>query len=232
MDDGNLIGLLRNLRLFSSFSDAELSEVVERTAIKEYKRNSVILNEVDTNEFMYMVISGKVKVTRSTEEGKETILALHGAGEFFGEMTLIDGKTTRATVSAMEDSLIVLISREDFNSLLTKHENFLNELLLIFCSRLRDSWSRIEMLNLNNAAQRIKMLLLIFSEESGTKTPEGVTLDMRLTHQTIADMTGLTRETVSRILEKWQRQKAIDIGENRRIRLNPGFLKKDFETVI
>jgi CRP/FNR family transcriptional regulator len=232
MDDENLIGLLRNMRLFSSLTDAELSEVVKRTAIKKYKRNSVILHEVDTNEFMYMVLSGKVKVTRSTEEGKETILALHGAGEFFGEVTLIDGKTTRATVSAMEDSLIVLISREDFNSLLTKHENFLNELLLIFCSRLRDSWSRIEMLNLNNAAQRIKMLLLMLSEESGTKTPEGVTLDMRLTHQNIADMTGLTRETVSRILEKWAREKAIDIGENRRIRLNPGFLKKDFKNVI
>jgi CRP/FNR family transcriptional regulator len=232
MDDGNLIGRLRSMRLFSSLSDAELSEVVKRTAIKEYKKNSVILHDVDTNEFMYMVLSGKVKVTRSTEEGKETILALHGAGEFFGEMTLIDGKTTRATVSAMEDSLIVLISKKDFTSLLTKQENFLNELLLILCSRLRDSWSRIEMLNLNNAAQRIKMLLLIFSEESGTKTSEGVTLDMRLTHQNIADMTGLTRETVSRVLEKWQRQKAIDIGENRRIRLNPGFLKKDFKNVI
>lgn len=232
MVDGNWTELLRGMRLFSSLTEDELAEVGARTAVREFKKNAVVLHEEDTNEFMYMVLSGKVKVTRSTEEGKETILTLHSAGEFFGEMTLIDGKTTPATVSAMEDSLIALISSKDFTALLLTQEKFLNELLLIFCSRLRDSWSRIEMLNLNNAAQRIRMLLMMLSEESGKKTPEGVTIDIRLTHQNIADMAGLTRETVSRVLEGWVKENAIAIGENRRIRLNPGFIKKDFDNVI
>jgi CRP/FNR family transcriptional regulator len=232
MDTSNWIELLRDMRLFSSLTEAELEEVGTRTTVKVFKKNSIILHDVDTNEFMYMVLKGKVKVTRITEEGKETILALHSAGEFFGELALIDRKTTPATVSAMEDSLIALISRKDFNSLLLRQGNFLNELLLIFCSRLRDSWRRIEMLNLNNAAQRVRMLLLMLSEESGQKTPEGVTIDIRLTHQNIADMTGLTRETVSRVLEGLMRKEAIVITESRRIHLNRLFLKKDFENVI
>ena len=232
MDEGNLIELFRGIRLFSSLTENELAEVGARTAVREFKRNAVVLYEEDTIEFMYMVLSGKVKVTRITEEGKETILALRGAGEFFGEMTLIDGKTTPATVSAIEDSLIALISRKDFTTFLLTQEKFLNELLLIFCSRLRDSWSRIEMLNLNNAAQRIRMLLMMLSEESGKKTPEGVTIDVRLTHQNIADMTGLARETVSRVMEGWVKENAIALHENRLIHLNPGFLKKDFDNVI
>jgi CRP/FNR family transcriptional regulator len=228
MVDANSIELLREMPLFRSLTEDEFAEVGSRTAVREFKRNAVVLHEDDTNEFMYMVLRGRIKVTRSTEDGKEMILALRGAGEFFGEMTLIDGKTTPATVTAIEDSLIALISRTDFTTLILTQEKFLNELLLIFCSRLRDSWKKIEMLNLNNAAQRIRMLLLMLSEESGKKTPEGVTIDVKLTHQNIADMTGLTRETVSRVLEDWMRENTIAIGENRRIRLDPGFYKKDF----
>ena len=176
---------------------------------------------------MYLIVFGKVKVVRTNEEGKETIFAMHQSGDFFGEMSLIDGKTAPATVIATDDSLIAIISKDNFYSLLLTQEKILDQLLQVLCSRLRESWKRIEMLNFKYASQRIRMLFLILSERYGEEASEGLTLNITLTHQDIADMAGLTRETVTRIIDKWQKDGEITILKNKVIHLGPEFLQKD-----
>jgi len=99
----------------------------------------------------------------------------------------------------------------------------LENLLEILCSRLRESWKKIQMLNFNDAAQRIKMLLLILSDDYGEKTQSGTTLKIKLIHQNVADMTGLTRETVTRVLDKWKKTGEIRITKDKFIHLNQEF---------
>lgn len=221
------IDFLRNIQLFSGLDDEELYQISAKVVLKEFKRNEVILYEEDTNEFMYIILLGKVNVIQTTEDGKEIILATHQSGEFFGEMSLIDGRTSPATVLATEDSLVAIISKPEFHSLLTNYAKVLERMLQILCSRIRDSWSRIHLLNFKNASQRIKMLLLTLSFDKGEKTSEGITLNIKLTHQNIADMVGLTRETVTRVLDKWRKDGAITILKKRFIHLNSNFLQKD-----
>ena len=221
------IDFLRNIKLFSSLSDDELSHISSKVSIEEFKRNEVILQEEDTNEFMYIIIFGTAKVTQTTKDGKEIILSIHKSEDFFGEISLIDGKTSPATVTATDNSLIAIVSKKDFYSLIFTQSKVLENLLKILCSRLRDSWKRIELLNFKNASDRIKMIFLILSYDNGKKTDEGIVLNIKLTHQNIADMTGLTRETVTRILDKWQSSGEIAIMKNRMIRLNHTFLKEE-----
>jgi CRP/FNR family transcriptional regulator len=216
-------GLLKDIALFSSLTDKELHQIRTHIVLKEFKKNRMILHEEDTSEFMYIIVRGKVKISRAGKEGKEMVLSMHGSGEFFGEMSLIDGKTVPASVSAVEDSLVAIISKDHFYSLLYSQQKVLENLLKIFCSRLRESWKRIQMLNFNDAAQRIKMLFLMLSENYGKKTAEGTTLQIKLIHQDIADMTGLTRETVTRVLDKWKRGGEITINKNKHIHLYPDF---------
>lgn len=232
MIEKHKIEFLKNIQLFSSLTDEELRQIINRIVIKRFKKNETVLYEEDTNEFMYIVLSGKVKVMRTTEDGKEIILAMRQPGNFFGEISLIDGKTTPATVIATEDSIIAIISKNAFYTILFNHNNVLKKFLQILCSRLRDSWERIQLLNLNNASQRIKMLFLNLSDEYGEKTPEGVTLNIKLTHQNISDMTGMTRETVTRIIDKWQKNGEITVLKNKFIRLSPDFLQKDLKVEI
>jgi CRP/FNR family transcriptional regulator len=215
--------LLKRIRLFHSLTDSELFDLSPKVILKEYKKNHVILHEEDTNSFMYIIVQGKVKIYQIGDEGKEMILSVHGAGEFFGEMSLIDGKTDPATVAAMEPSTIAIISRNDFYLLLHSQKKILENLLKLLCSRLRESWKKIQMLNFNDAAQRIKMLLIMLSEDYGEKTQLGETLRIRLIHQNIADMTGLTRETVTRVLDKWKKNGEIRITKDKFIHLNPEF---------
>jgi len=226
------IEFLRNIQLFSSLSDEELLHVSSSIMLKEFKKNEVILYEQDTNEFMYIILFGKVRVIQTTEDGKEIILATHKSNELFGEISLIDGKTSPATVLATEASLIAIISKKDFYSLLIHQSKVLEKMLQILCSRLRESWKRIEILNFKDASQRIKMLFLLLSHDNGQKTPEGVVLNIKLTHQNMADMVGLTRETVTRVIDKFRRDGEIKVLKDKCILLRQDFLQKDLKYVI
>jgi CRP/FNR family transcriptional regulator len=218
---------IKNIQLFASLTDEELRQISDMLVVRRFKKNEIILQEEDTNEYMYVILNGKVKVVQTTEDGKEILLALHQSGDFFGEMSLIDGKTSPANVIATEDSTAAIISKKDFNSLIRTQKKVLDNLLLILCSRHRESWDKIQMLNYKNASHRMKILFLMLSDKYGEKTAEGVTINMKLTHQEIAEMTGMTRETVTRVLDRWQREGEINILKNKFIHLSPIFLQKD-----
>ena len=222
MKEDDKVESLKKVELFSSLSDDELREITRRVVIRAFRKNETILFERDTNEFMYIILDGEVRAVQITEDGKEIILAMHHSGEFFGEISLIDGKTIPARVVAVKDSRTVIISKREFFALLDKRK-VVDRFLQILCSRLRHSWEVIQMLNFNNASQRVRMLFLILSNKYGMKADGGVILPMKLTHQNIAEMAGLTRETVTRVIDKWQREGEVVILKDKRIYLKPDF---------
>jgi CRP/FNR family cyclic AMP-dependent transcriptional regulator len=221
------IDFLKNIELFSSLTDEELLQISNRIIVKEFSRNETILLEEESNEFMYIILLGKVKVVQTTEEGKEIILAIHQEKKFFGELSLIDGKTSSATVMAMEESLIAIISKENFYALLYSQSKVLENLLCILCARLRESWKQIHILSFREAPQRMKMLFTILSGENGEKTPDGTIINLKLTHQEMADMAGLTRETVTRVLGQWRKEGLITVSKNRYILLRHNFFLRE-----
>jgi CRP/FNR family cyclic AMP-dependent transcriptional regulator len=223
---GNEIDYLKKVGLFSSLTDEELLQISDKMIVKQFEKNEIILYENDTNEYMYIILKGNVRVVQNTEDGKEILLALHNSGEFFGEMSLIDGKTSPATVVATEYSTIAIISKKNFFASINTHEKVRENLLMILSTRLRESWETIQMLNLKDASQRIKILFLMLADKYGNKTTEGITLNFKLTHQEIANMTRLTRETVTRVIDKWQKTEEIIILKNKLIHLNNKFIEK------
>jgi CRP/FNR family transcriptional regulator len=133
---------LKNILLFSSLTDEELQHIGDKVVFKKAKKNDVIMHEEDTNEFMYVILAWKVKVVRITEDGKEIILAIHRSRESFGGLSIIDNKTAPAMVLAAEKSIVAIISRKDFYSLIYTQGKVLDTLLQILCSRLRDEERR------------------------------------------------------------------------------------------
>lgn len=228
MTDDYKNSFLRKTEIFSSLTNTEMDQIINKMVFKQFKKNETILYEEDTNEFMYIILLGKVKAVRTTEDGKEIILAMHKSGSFFGEMSLIDGKTSPASVVATEDSLLAIINKKDFFSIVFLHNKVTGNLLKILCSRLRRCWDTIQLLNFNNASQRTKMLFLMLSDDYGEKTPEGIVLNIKLTHQDISDMTGLTRESVTRVIDKLQKSKEIII-DKKSICLTPAFMQDELK---
>jgi len=220
------VELLSKIQLFHSLAPEELKGIRNEMVIKKFKKNEFILYEEDTNKYMYSILDGGVRVVKATEDGKEILLAIHRAGDSFGEISLIDSKTTTAAVIASGEALVAIIPKENFYSLISTQKKVLDNLLKILCSRIRENVDKIKMLNFNNATQRIKMLLVKLSKERGRETSHGIALDIRLTHQDLADMTGLTRETVTRVIDRWQNDGNITMLKDRSILLGPNFMEE------
>jgi CRP/FNR family transcriptional regulator len=212
--------------IFACLSDDELREFKRVIIEKHFQRNETILSEEDTLKFMYFVCSGKVKVVKMSAEGKEHILAIHGIGDSFGEMGILDGGTAPATVIALEDSNISLIKKDDFRGYLLKNEKVMQEIILMLCSRLREAWLKLKMLNINKAESRIREALKLIGLQYGIKEQRGTMITLKLTHKEIGEYASLSRETVSRHLKRLVKTDEIEIINRKHILLKPTFFEK------
>ena len=219
---------LEQTQLFSDLTADERSSVTGHIAIREFQKGQVILFEEDANKYMYSVLSGEVKVFHTTEEGKESIVAFHGVGESFGEVSLIDQQAIPATVVALERSLVLIIGRDDFFELIRTQPKVMHKLLLLLTGRLRLAWNQVRMLHFKDASYRIMTSIKDLSMERGEPVPEGVLLKVRLTHQNIADMTGLTRETLTRNIDKWKKKRLLSLDENRHMLVSHKVFEENF----
>ena len=174
---------------------------------------SVILFEDDPGDSLFVVRDGRVKVVLIGEDGREVILGVLGVGEYFGELSLIDDRPRSAHVIAMEDSNLLVLRREDFRKRVESSPSVAWSLLTELSRRLRRADDKIGGLVLLDVPGRIARLLLDLAEESGTNA-----IEKTLTHQTIAQMIGASRETVSRAMKDFQDAGWITV-ERRRIAL-------------
>ena len=209
------IETIRRIPLFATLTEEEFSRLSPIFVERTYRRNQIIFLEEETGEYMYMVLSGKVKVTKSVPGGKQVLLTIHGAGDFFGEMSLLDGKTAAATVSAMEDARIVSISGSDFRKYLLTNEKVMHQIIQVLCARLRQVW-QTQSQSLDSADARICHGLRELARRHGIRDNRGVIIALKITHQDLAELAQTSRETVTRVLAALQKENIIDVT-NRRI---------------
>lgn len=215
---------LKKVTMFADLSDEELQNVARLFKERTYKRNDIIFFEEDTGKYMYIVKDGRVKISRLLPSGKEMILAFHQAGEFFGEMSLIDGGTSPASVTAVVSTTIYVMSGLDFQNI-QSNPKINRALLRMLCGRCRDAWAQIEVLTFHNADARIRTALYQLCEKRGVDIDGGTMIPMQLTHKELADITGISRETATRILSHLQSQNLVKV-ETRQ------FIIKDPERLV
>ncbi|HEY2804546.1 MAG TPA: Crp/Fnr family transcriptional regulator [Gemmatimonadales bacterium] len=199
--------MLKRVPLFSDLAEAELARFGDVTREREYPKNSVILFEDDPGDALYIVSTGQVKVVLIGEDGREVILSVLGDGDFFGEMSLIDDEPRSAHVIAMKDSQLLVLRRDDFQARLQETPTIALKLLRVLVQRLRRADEKIGGLVLLDVNGRVAQLLLDLAEESG-----GPRITRRLTHHTIAQMIGSSRETVSRAMRELVERGAIEVS--------------------
>lgn len=199
--------ILKKVPLFGQLAPPDLERVVEISRERVYPRNSVILFEDDPGDALYLVAQGQVKVVLIGEDGREVILSVMGEGEFFGEMALIDDEPRSAHVIAMDDSTLLVIRREDFQGLLEQTPAIALGLLRELSRRLRRMDEKVGSLVLLDVNGRVAQLLLGLADEAGSER-----ITRRLTHHTIAQMIGSSRETVSRTMRELVERGYIEVS--------------------
>lgn len=217
---------IKRVSLFTYLTPEELANLGKIIVEKHFSRNEIILMEQDTPNYMYIIYSGKVKVIQISVDGKEHILAIHKKGDFFGEMSLLDRKTSPATVVAMENSHIGLLSKSDFERFFLNDHRLLNQLISLLCSRLREAWTMLKILSFAGAEDKVRAVLKLISINNGVRDTRGIIIDLRLTHNDIAAYATVSRETVTRILDRFINNGEIELIENKFILLKPLFFQK------
>ena len=210
---GTTADFLATVPLFSGLERGELVRFAELTREKSYPKGSVIVFEDDPGDSLFVVRDGRVKVVLVAEDGREVILGVLGIAEHFGELALIDDQPRSAHVIAMEDATLLVLRREDFRRRVEGSPSVAWALLTELSRRLRAADGKIGGLVLLDVPGRIARLLLDFGEHAA-----GHLIDKPLTHQTIANMIGASRETVSRTMREFQDMGWVKV-ERRRIAL-------------
>ncbi|MEE8060274.1 MAG: Crp/Fnr family transcriptional regulator [Gemmatimonadales bacterium] len=203
----NPVDVLKSVPLFSQLPEEDIRAFATLTRERTYPKGSVILFEDDPGDSLYLVAGGQVKVVLIGEDGREVILSVMGEGSFFGEMALIDDQPRSAHVIAMEDSRLLLLRRDDFQARLLKSPAVAISLLAELSGRLRLADEKIGSLVLLDVNGRVAALLLRLGEDEG-----GDTITKKLTHHTIAQMIGSSRETVSRTMRALVERDIIQVS--------------------
>ena len=191
---------LRSVSIFSDLSDVELVSISKKMTPYSYSKGEFIVMEEMEGEQCYFITHGSVKITRSSKEGREVILAILTVGEFFGEMSLLDGETRSANVLTLEETKVLALNRNDFMATLEEYPRVSIQLLKELTIRLRKSDLQIASLTLSDAEKRIGLCILRLAGEQGTIRQGHVKIKKFPFQHDIANMAGTSRETVSRTL--------------------------------
>ena len=191
---------LRSVSIFSDLSDVELASISKKMTPYSYSKGEFIVMEEMEGQQCYFITHGSVKITRSSKEGREVILAILTAGEFFGEMSLLDGETRSANVLTLEETKVLALNRNDFMATLEEYPRVSIQLLKELTIRLRKSDLQIASLTLSDAEKRIGLCILRLAGEQGTIRQGHVKIKKFPFQHDIANMAGTSRETVSRTL--------------------------------
>ena len=199
----------RKFTLFAELDDRELASIAAVAKTRRYARDDAIFHADESGDVFFLIREGQVKVTMISPEGKEIILSMLGPGDFFGEMALLDDEPRSATIIATEPLEVVTIFRNDFLAILNENFSITRKVLAELSRRLRSASNRIESLATMDVYGRLARFFLDLAREQGKKLDNGYVAVTRPTHQSIANMIGTSRETVSRLIHDLMRQNLL-----------------------
>lgn len=199
--------LLRNVPLFAVLPESQLNVLTSMVTRKTFSRGTTIITAGGPTDSLYIVISGRLKVMMSDDEGREVILAILGSNEFFGEMSLVDDSPRSASVVAIEACELLSLAKRDFNKCLEDNFEMAMTVMRGLVKRLREADQKIGSLALMDVYGRVARLLLEMSEEvNGERI-----VVKKLAKQDIAKMIGASREMVSRVMKDLQSGGYIEV---------------------
>lgn len=192
---------LRSFPLLAKLESAELQALAPLLTRRKAPKGSFILYAEDPGPSLMFLFEGKVKITLSSDDGKEVVLALFESGDFFGEMALLTGEDRSANVVAMTDCELFVLSADDFQRHLVSNTGLVLEMARELAQRLRASTSKIGDLALYDVYRRVARTLKSLGTATELSGQTVYVIDERPTHQELASMIGTSREMVTRALK-------------------------------
>ncbi len=200
---------LKNCGLFERLTDDQTRRLELRSHVRQFKAGNLIYLPSDSGESVLLLASGRVKIYHLTGDGKQALLALIEPGEVFGELALFDVRAREEFAEAMQASSVIRIPAEEIQQLMEQHPEVALGVTRLMGFRRRRIERRLKSLLFRSNRERLIHLLLELAETYGRRTPAGVELGIKLSHQELASIIGSTRETVTVVLGELQQEGSL-----------------------
>jgi len=206
----------KKVPIFSSLEDEELAKIVDSTGHIEFKKGDALFYEGEKSSTLFIINEGQVKLTKMTKEGKEQIIHIVTSGDFFGELSLFtDSDTYNFSAYAISNLKICTLTKKDMDEILIKNPEISLKILREVTRKLSETENLAQTLATNDAEVRIAHMILEFAEKYGTETSNGIEIKLPINREEMANYTGVTRETISRKLSKFEELSIISMVGNK-----------------
>lgn len=210
------IALLRQLPIFSELDEVALGRLAERCVARTVAAGHVLFTAGEACRGLYVVERGRVRIFRTSPEGKEQVLHIESAGRAVAELPLFDGGSYPASAMTMEETRLVFLPRADFEYLYRAHPDIAHAIIRALGARLRHLVQVAETLAFRDVAARLAMWLADLADRAGKATPRGVEVALRRTQEELSLELGTARESVSRAMKQLREKGLIEpLGRNR-----------------
>jgi CRP/FNR family transcriptional regulator len=204
-----LADALRRMTIFRRLSGEDRQRLVAAATMRTYDKGALLFSEGDASDVLYTVVSGRVKVFKTTPRGSDVILELFGPGDPVGAVAVYESRAYPATAVALEPTTCLAIPRHAFFALLEAYPTMVRGLLTGLTHRLMELTNRLTELSGGRVEARLARFFLKLATDMGQPQPEGTFIPLTLSRQEIADMIGTTIETSIRIMSRWGKDNLV-----------------------
>ena len=192
---------LARVPLFRVLPEADVNAIARAARVRRFRRGEVIFHQGDPGDALFIVVQGRVKISLPSDAGEEAILATLRVGDFFGELSLLDGAPRSASATALDSTETLIVPRDRFREAIEHLPGFRDALFELLAHELRRLTTHVEELHFLDMTGRLAARLTRLAEEQGERMPDGsVRLDGPYTQADLASMVGSTRQSVNKLL--------------------------------
>jgi CRP/FNR family transcriptional regulator, nitrogen oxide reductase regulator len=215
------ISLVAQLPLFAGLTAADLAEVLREARSSRFARSSAVFEQGADATSFFLLLHGHVRASKTTPSGEQIVVRYVAPGEIFGVAPAIGLPHYPATATAVDDSVVLVWPATAWPRLVARFPQLATNTLQTVGSRLQESHTRVVEISTQQVEQRVAHALLRLAKQSGRKLDHGIEIDFPISRQDIAQMTGTTLHTVSRILSGWEQAGLVESGRQRIVLREP-----------
>lgn len=200
---------IRNIPLFQNLSQDMLENILLAAREQSYPKDSFVFYQDDPTERVFVLKSGRLKLTQLADDGQQVLMRVITAGMLFAAIGLVQGTVYPVTAQAAEESQVLYWPQGVMLELINRYPQMAINALMILAGHVREFQDRYRELATERVERRLARAVLRLASQTGRKTDEGVLIDIPLTRQDLAEISGTTLYTVSRIFSQWEEQGLI-----------------------
>lgn len=218
--------VLRSVPLFAAMSDAQLDRMTAQATARRIPQGEAVFEQGDAAKAFYLLLHGRLKVTQVTRDGQQIIVRVVHPGDLFGFTKALGRSDYPGTATAAVDSLVASWPTESWDSFVADNPHLAMNAIRTIGQRLDEAHTRIREMSTEEVERRVAHAVLRLVEQAGTRVDAGMRVDFPISRRDIAEMTGTTLHTVSRILSAWEAQGLVEGGRQKLVVCDAPGLKR------